>query len=91
MIRMPNESCKEDSATGHIPWGSRVFDSRDTLVKDVSLDICREWERRDEHHEPLPKDFEDVAFLVGPFGFVESIEEDGVKFEASEREFQGGR
>lgn len=67
-----------------------MFDSRDTLVKDVSLGIRREWERRDEPHEPLPKDFEDVGFLVGPFGFVESIEEDGVKFEASEMEGSEG-
>ena len=61
------------------------------LVKKVSLDICREWERREEVHEPLPKDFEwDAIFLVSSLGFVECVEKDGVKLETTEMDSSEG-
>jgi hypothetical protein len=55
------------------------------LVEDACFEVSGKWEGREEVHEPLPEDFEeDARFLVGPFGFVECVEEYGVELCAAE-------
>ena len=57
-----SRAIRKDACCVPVVWSEGSFIALVTvvyiLVKKVSHDICGEWERREEVHEPLPKDFE---------------------------------
>ena len=54
-----SRAMRKDACCVPVVWSEGSFIALVTvvyiLVKNVSLDICREWERKEEVHDPCPR------------------------------------